>query len=198
LDVPLEAAFEPRESRSRSALDIHDDTDSCISVKKVNKVRSLADRVPHCRSVCDRAHRSRPLFAGGHPRGADPAMNSSRLEKVRKLKLDVSEKAPAAARRWEFWVLLVILVAGAFLALKNTPLRNSVSATVEASTASAYAAPATSTFAPPTETPGQNRFTAAGYVEPIPPFPREVANLGGREPARRCPLVPRTAGGSHS
>ena len=103
---------------------------------------------------------------------------SSRLEKVRKLKLDVSEKAPASARRWAFWVLLVILVAaGAFLALKNTPLRNSVSATVEASTDSAYAAPATSTSAPPTETPGLNRFTAAGYVEPIPPFPVHVSPL---------------------
>jgi multidrug efflux pump subunit AcrA (membrane-fusion protein) len=103
---------------------------------------------------------------------------NSKLEKVRKLKLDVSEKAPASARRWAFWVLLVILVAaGAFLALKNTPPRNSVSATVEASTASAYAAPATSTSAPPTETPGLNRFTAAGYVEPIPPFPIHVSPL---------------------
>jgi hypothetical protein len=103
---------------------------------------------------------------------------NSRLEKVRKLKLDVSEKAPAAARRWAFWVLLVILVAaGAFLALKNTPLRNSVFAAVEASTGSAYAAPAASSSAAPTETPALNRFTAAGYVEPIPPFPIYVSPL---------------------
>jgi hypothetical protein len=96
---------------------------------------------------------------------------NSRLEKVRKLRLDVSEKARVAARRWAFWVLLVIFVAaGGFLALKGMLLRNSVSATVEASTASAYAAPATSTSALPTETSGQNRFTAAGYVEPIPPL----------------------------
>ena len=103
---------------------------------------------------------------------------NSRLEKVRKLKLDVSEKSPAPARRWAFWLLLAIVVAaGAFLALKNAPLRNSVSPTVEASTASAYAAPATSTSAAPTETPGLNRFTAAGYVEPIPPFPIHVSPL---------------------
>jgi ArsR family transcriptional regulator, lead/cadmium/zinc/bismuth-responsive transcriptional repressor len=56
LDVPLEAAFEPRESRSRSALDIHDDTDSCISVKKVNKVRSLAG-LPECPSKLPLAER---------------------------------------------------------------------------------------------------------------------------------------------
>ena len=45
---------------------------------------------------------------------------NSRLEKVRKLKLDVSEKTPAPARRWVLWLLLTIVVAaGAFLALKD-------------------------------------------------------------------------------
>ena len=61
---------------------------------------------------------------------------NSRLEKVRKLKLDVSETTPAPARRWVLWLLLAIVVAaGAFLALKDMPLRNSVSPTGEASTA---------------------------------------------------------------
>jgi ArsR family transcriptional regulator, lead/cadmium/zinc/bismuth-responsive transcriptional repressor len=52
LDVALEVAFESeksRESQSRSVLDIHDDTDSCIGVKKVNKVRPLAE-LPECPS----------------------------------------------------------------------------------------------------------------------------------------------------
>ena len=103
---------------------------------------------------------------------------NSKLEKVRKLKLDVSEEAPAPARRWVLWLLLAFVVAaGAFLALKGMPLRNSVSATVEASTVSAPAAPASSPPAVPTETPGLNRFTAAGYVEPIPPFPIHVSPL---------------------
>ena len=104
-----------------------------------------------------------------------PAMNS-RLEKVRKLKLDVSEATPAPARRWVLWLLLAIVVAAvAFLALKDTPLRNSVSPTGQGSTA--VAAPAAETSAAPTETPGPNRFTAAGYVEPIPPFPIHVSPL---------------------
>ena len=103
---------------------------------------------------------------------------NSRLEKVRKLKLDVSEKTPAPARRWMLWLLLAIAVAaGAFLALKNTPLWNSVSATVKASTASAYAAPAAETSAAPGETQGLNRFAAVGYVEPIPPFPIHISPL---------------------
>jgi HlyD family secretion protein len=94
------------------------------------------------------------------------------------LKLDVSEKAPAPARRWVLWLLLAIFVGCiAFLVFKNTPLPNSISPAVETSTASAYAAPATSTSAAPTETPGLNRFTAAGYVEPIPPFPIHVSPL---------------------
>lgn len=103
---------------------------------------------------------------------------NSRLEKVRKLKLDVPETTPAPARCWVLWLLVAIVgAASAFLALKSTPPRNLVSATVEASTASAHAAPATSISAVPTETPGQNRFTAAGYVEPIPPFPIHVSPL---------------------
>jgi hypothetical protein len=95
---------------------------------------------------------------------------NSRLEKLRKLKLDASEVTPTPARRWLLWLLLAIVVAaGAFLALKDTPLRNSVSPTGQALTA--FAAPAAETSAAPTETPRLNRFTAAGYVEPIPPFP---------------------------
>ena len=102
---------------------------------------------------------------------------NSRLEKVRKLKLDVSEKTPPPARRWVRWLLLAVVVAaGAFLALKDKHVRNSVSATVEASTISAYATRA-ETSAAPAETPGLNRFTAAGYVEPIPPFPIHVSPL---------------------
>jgi multidrug efflux pump subunit AcrA (membrane-fusion protein) len=101
---------------------------------------------------------------------------NSRLEKVRKLKLDVSEATPAPARRWVLWLLLAIVVAaGAFLALKDKFVRNSVSA--EASSASAYEASSAETSAAPTETPGQNRFTAAGHVEPIPPFPIHVSPL---------------------
>ena len=101
---------------------------------------------------------------------------NSRLEKVRKLKLDVSEETPTPARRWVLWLLLAIVVAaGAFLALKNTPLRNSVSPTGQASTA--FAAPAAETSAAPAETPRLNRFTAAGYVEPIPPFPIHISPL---------------------
>jgi HlyD family secretion protein len=103
---------------------------------------------------------------------------NNRLEKFRKLKLDVFEKAPAPARRWLFWLLLTIVVAaGAFVAFKNMPLRNSISPTVKASAPSADAAPATSTSAAPTETPRLNRFTAAGYVEPIPPFPIHISPL---------------------
>jgi multidrug efflux pump subunit AcrA (membrane-fusion protein) len=102
---------------------------------------------------------------------------NSRLEKVRKLKLDVSEKAPAPARRWVLWLLLAIFVGSiGFLVFKNAPLPNSTSPAVT-STASAYAAPATSPSAAPTETPGLNRFTAAGYVEPIPPFPIHISPL---------------------
>ena len=127
--------------------------------------------------MCDRTHRSRPLFAGGHARISGPAMNS-RLEKVRKLKLDVSEKAPAPARRWVLWLLLAIFVGSiAFLVFKNAPLPNSISRTVEASTASAPAAPATSTSVAPTETLRLNQFTAAGYVEPMPPFPIHISPL---------------------
>jgi RND family efflux transporter MFP subunit len=75
------------------------------------------------------------------------------------------------------WLLLAVVVAaGAFLALKDKHVRNSVSATVEASTISAYATRA-ETSAAPAETPGLNRFTAAGYVEPIPPFPIHVSPL---------------------
>jgi HlyD family secretion protein len=103
---------------------------------------------------------------------------NSRLEKVRKLKLDVSEKAPAPARRWVLWLLLAISVGSiAFLLFKNALLPNSISRTIEASTASAPAAPATSTSVAPTETPRLNRFTAAGYVEPIPPFPIHISPL---------------------
>jgi HlyD family secretion protein len=103
---------------------------------------------------------------------------NTRLEKVRKLKLDVSEKARAPARRWVLWLLLAIVVAaGAFLALKDKQVRNSVSATVEASTASASSAPAAETSVVPAETPRLNRFTAVGYVEPIPPFPIHVSPL---------------------
>ncbi len=47
----------------------------------------------------------------------------------------------------------------------------------ETSTASAYAAPAADTSAAPAETSGPSRFTAAGYVEPIPPFPIHVSPL---------------------
>jgi len=102
---------------------------------------------------------------------------NSRLEKVRKLKLDVSEKAPPD-RRWVLWLLLAISVGSiAFLLFKNAPLPNSISRTIEASAASAPAAPATSTSVAPTETPRLNRFTAAGYVEPIPPFPIHISPL---------------------
>jgi RND family efflux transporter MFP subunit len=95
---------------------------------------------------------------------------NSRLQKVRELKLDMSEKAPAPARRWVLWLLLLMVVAaGAFLALKDRYVRNSLSATAKASTASAYAAQA--------ETSGLSRFTAAGYVEPTPPFPIHVSPL---------------------
>ena len=101
---------------------------------------------------------------------------NSRLEKLRKLKLDASEASPPPARRWLLWLLLAIVVAaGAFLALKDTALRNLVSPTGQASTA--FIAPAAETSAAPTETPGPNRFTAAGYVEPIPPFPIHISPL---------------------
>jgi HlyD family secretion protein len=103
---------------------------------------------------------------------------NSRLQKVRELKLDMSEKAPAPARRWVLWLLLLMVVAaGAFLALKDRHMRNSLSATAEASTASAYAASAADTSAAPAETSGMSRFTAAGYVEPTPPFPIHVSPL---------------------
>jgi RND family efflux transporter MFP subunit len=101
---------------------------------------------------------------------------NTRLEKVRKLKLDVSDAIPTPARRWVLWLLLAIVVAaGAFLALKGMPLRNSGSPAGQASTG--FAAPAAETSAAPTETPSPNRFTAAGYVEPIPPFPIHVSPL---------------------
>ena len=52
---------------------------------------------------------------------------NSRLEKVWKLKLDVSEKAPTPPRRWVLWLLLAISVGGiAFLLFKNAPLPNSI------------------------------------------------------------------------
>ena len=53
---------------------------------------------------------------------------NSRLEKVGKLKLDVSAKAPSPARRWVRWILIVIFVGSiAFLVFKNAPLPNSIS-----------------------------------------------------------------------
>ena len=103
---------------------------------------------------------------------------NSRLEKVGKLRLDASEKAPLPARRWVRWLLLAIFVGSiAFLVFKNVRLPNSISRTVEVSTASASAAPVTSTSMAPTETPRLNRFTAAGYIEPIPPFPIHISPL---------------------
>ena len=103
---------------------------------------------------------------------------SSRLEKVRKLRLDVSEKAPAPARRWLLWLLLAIFVGSiAFLVFKNGSLPISISRTAEASTVSAPAAAVTSTSVAPTETPRLSQFTAAGYVEPIQPFPIHISPL---------------------
>ena len=103
---------------------------------------------------------------------------NSRLEKVGKLKLDASEKAPLPARRWVRWLLLAIFVGSiAFLVFKNARLPNSISRTVGVSTASAPAAPVNSTSMAPTETPRLNQFTAAGYIEPIPPFPIHISPL---------------------
>ena len=103
---------------------------------------------------------------------------NSRLQKVRELKLDMSEKAQAPARRWVLWLLLLMVVAaGAFLALKDRHVRNSLSAMTETSTASAYAASGADTSAAQGETSGLSRFTAAGYVEPTPPFPIHVSPL---------------------
>ena len=103
---------------------------------------------------------------------------NSRLDKVRKLKLDVSEKAPAPGRRWVPWFLATIVAAaGVFLALTNTLLRSPVASPVEASSGFAYAGPADSSSAVPTEISELNRFAAAGYVEPIPPFPIHVSPL---------------------
>ena len=75
------------------------------------------------------------------------------------------------------YYLQSLLAVLRFWLFKNAPLPNSISRTVEASTVSAPAAPATSTSAAPTETPRLNRFTAAGYVEPIPPFPIHISPL---------------------
>jgi HlyD family secretion protein len=103
---------------------------------------------------------------------------NSRLQRVRELKLDTSEKAQAPARRWVLWLLLLMVVAaGAFLALKDRHVRNSLSAMTETSTASAYAASGADTSAAQGETSGLSRFTAAGYVEPTPPFPIHVSPL---------------------
>lgn len=71
----------------------------------------------------------------------------------------------------------MVVAAGAFLALKDRHVRNSLSATTETSTASAYAASAADTSAAQGETSGLSRFTAAGYVEPTPPFPIHVSPL---------------------
>jgi HlyD family secretion protein len=103
---------------------------------------------------------------------------NSRPQKIRELKLDLSEKAPASARRWVLCLLLLMVAAaGAFLALKDNRVQNSASETAEASTASAYTPSTADTSATPTQPPAVNQFTAAGYVEPIPPFPIHVSPL---------------------
>jgi len=94
---------------------------------------------------------------------------AGRLDKVRDLKLEVPDETSAPARRWGFRLFLAIVVAGgAFLALRNLPLRSSAG-TVAASDATLTSAPI--------ETPASNGFTAAGYVEPIPPFPIHISPL---------------------
>jgi HlyD family secretion protein len=94
---------------------------------------------------------------------------AGRLDKVRNLKLEVPDETSAPARRWGFWLFLAVVVAGgAFLALKNMPLQSSA-ATVAASDAALPSAPI--------DTPAPNGFTAAGYVEPVPPFPIHVSPL---------------------
>ena len=94
---------------------------------------------------------------------------AGRLDKVRDLKLELPDETSAPARRWGFWLFLAIVVAGgAFLALRNLPLRSSA-ATVVASDATLTSAPI--------NTPVSNGFTAAGYVEPVPPFPIHISPL---------------------
>jgi len=94
---------------------------------------------------------------------------AGRLDKVRDLKLEVPDETSAPARRWGFRLFLAVVVAGgAFLALKKMPLQSSA-ATVVASDATLPSAAI--------DTPAPSGFTAASYVEPIPPFPIHVSPL---------------------
>lgn len=99
----------------------------------------------------------------------------TRLEKVRDLKLTVPEETPARSRRWLLWVFLVLFVVGsAFVVFKSPPWQGVTSRTAEASTA---VPSAISTSTTSENTPAVSKFTAAGYVEPIPPFPIHITPL---------------------
>lgn len=98
-----------------------------------------------------------------------------RLEKVRDLKLAVPEETPTRSRRWLFWLFFALFVVGAaFAVFRSPPWKGVTSRPAEASTV------VPSTFSPSTTSenaPAVGRFTAAGYVEPIPPFPIHITPL---------------------
>ncbi|MDX2081282.1 MAG: efflux RND transporter periplasmic adaptor subunit [Terrimicrobiaceae bacterium] len=100
---------------------------------------------------------------------------NNRLEKARDLKLNVPEEPPARSRRWLLWLFLMLIVFGvAFPVFKIAPWRDATSRPVEAST---VPLPTASTSATSVDNPAMNTFTAAGYIEPIPPFPIHIAPL---------------------
>ncbi len=99
----------------------------------------------------------------------------SRLDKVRDLRLDAAPDPPPPSRRWGLWLFVLIAFGiAAVLAFRYSPPGNSTSQTEGEANAGvpAASAPVTSLEA---RAPG--RFTAAGYVEPIPPFPMHVSPL---------------------
>ncbi len=101
---------------------------------------------------------------------------NERLDKIRNLKLEAADAdAPAPSnRRWIAWfAVLVVVVGGAVLVFRSGALPGDVAANPDDSSKEMIpAAPAAAAELPPS-----GRFTAAGYIEPMPPFPIHIAPL---------------------
>ena len=101
---------------------------------------------------------------------------NERLDKIRNLKLEAADAdAPGPSnRRWIAWfAVLVVVVGGAVMVFRSGALPGDVAANPDdGSKETIPAAPAAAAELPPS-----GRFTAAGYVEPMPPFPIHIAPL---------------------
>jgi len=103
---------------------------------------------------------------------------NERLDKVRNLKLETADGgAPApSSHRWIAWfAVLVVVVGGAVLVFWSGALPGDVAANPDDD--SNETIPAASNAAASAELPPSGRFTAAGYIEPMPPFPIHIAPL---------------------